>query len=442
MWASGASTVARTMTVGQWHGTMKIAVWHNLPSGGGKRALYYHLKGLVERGHHVEIWCPPTADRTFWPLGALAQEHIVEPSPSPAQGGLLARRFFWPYRNITTALRALDRHCVRCAREIEAGGFDVVFANTCMLSAASPIGRRCARPSVLYLGEPHRRLYEAMPELPRLVAASRAGSLLMRWKSALRDEMRWRALNVQARQERFSAGGFGLILVNSLFSRENVLRAYGLDAKVCYLGVDVELFKPTESRRNYVVGLGSIAAHKGIDRVLAVLALVPEALRPPLIWGANFVDAEYKLYIEGLARSLGVSLSLQVGLSDSEVVRLLGEAVLMLYTPRLEPFGLAPLEANACGTPVVAVAEGGVRETVRDWVNGVLLPDADPAPLARSVVFLLEHPEVLARLRDSARRHVVENWGWGAAVDRLEQHLCELAGSGATAGVSGRHIGA
>ena len=36
----------------------------------------------------------------------------------------------------------------------------------------------------------------------------------------------------------------------------------------------------------------------------------------------------------------------------------------MLYAPRLEPFGLAPLEANACGLPVIAVPEGGVRETV------------------------------------------------------------------------------
>ena len=417
---------------------MRIAGWHNLPSGGGKRALFYHIKGLVERGHDVEVWCPPTADRAFWPLDALAKEHVVEPSPLPARGGLLARRFLWPYRNITTALRALDRHCVQCAREIEAGGFDVVFANTCMLSAASPIGRRCARPSVLYLQEPHRRLYEALPELPGWAAPSRQGSGLTRWRMALRDEMQWRALNIQAREERLNAGGFGSILVNSLFSRESVLRAYGLDAKACYLGVDVELFKPARSRANHVVGLGSITVNKGIDRVLAGLAMVPAAVRPPLVWVGNCVDADYRLYVEDLARSLGVTLSLKVGLSDAEVVRLLGEAALMLYAPRLEPFGLAPLEANACGTPVVAVAEGGVRETIRDGVNGVLLPDDDPGELARCVVFLFEHPKVLAELRESARRHVVENWGWAAAVDRLEHHLREAASAGARpAGGSG-----
>jgi hypothetical protein len=64
---------------------MRIAIWHNLPSGGGKRALYYHVWGLVERGHSVEAWCPPSADQTYLPLGALIREHItpMDWRPSP-----------------------------------------------------------------------------------------------------------------------------------------------------------------------------------------------------------------------------------------------------------------------------------------------------------------------------------------------------------------------
>ena len=56
---------------------MRIAVWHNLPSGGGKRALYYHVRGLVERGHSVEAWCPSTSDRNYLPLSELITEHVV-----------------------------------------------------------------------------------------------------------------------------------------------------------------------------------------------------------------------------------------------------------------------------------------------------------------------------------------------------------------------------
>ena len=56
---------------------VKIAIWHNLPSGGDKRALYYHVKGLVQRGHTVESWCPSTANQSYLPLSELITEHIL-----------------------------------------------------------------------------------------------------------------------------------------------------------------------------------------------------------------------------------------------------------------------------------------------------------------------------------------------------------------------------
>ncbi|MHB1599044.1 MAG: hypothetical protein ACYCXY_09175 [Acidimicrobiales bacterium] len=60
---------------------MRIAVWHNLPSGGGKRALYDQIRGLLELGHYVESWCPPSADQSFLPLGDLVTEHVVDLAP-------------------------------------------------------------------------------------------------------------------------------------------------------------------------------------------------------------------------------------------------------------------------------------------------------------------------------------------------------------------------
>ena len=70
---------------------MRIAVWHNLPSGGGKRALYYHVRGLVERGHSVEAWCPSTSDRNYLPLSELITEHVV-PIDIPQRNKFVARR--------------------------------------------------------------------------------------------------------------------------------------------------------------------------------------------------------------------------------------------------------------------------------------------------------------------------------------------------------------
>ena len=56
---------------------MRIAVWHNLPSGGGKRALHDHVRGLLGRGHTIEAWCPSTADPDYLPLSELIPEHVL-----------------------------------------------------------------------------------------------------------------------------------------------------------------------------------------------------------------------------------------------------------------------------------------------------------------------------------------------------------------------------
>src|SRR5262245_12994093 len=115
---------------------MRIAVWHNLPSGGGKRALYHHVRGLVGRGHVVDSWCPPTADPTFLPLSELITEKVV-PLGGPAERrlGYLGGKLGWftkPYRTVMTNIRAMDQHCRQCADEINRGNYDLLFANSCV----------------------------------------------------------------------------------------------------------------------------------------------------------------------------------------------------------------------------------------------------------------------------------------------------------------------
>src|SRR5437773_10631232 len=110
---------------------MRIAVWHNLPSGGGKRALYYHVRGLIERGHSVEAWCPSTSDRNYLPLSELITEHVV-PIDTRQPGKFIGRILLLGGLNgdELREAKALDEHCRRCADEINRGGFDILFANS------------------------------------------------------------------------------------------------------------------------------------------------------------------------------------------------------------------------------------------------------------------------------------------------------------------------
>jgi glycosyltransferase involved in cell wall biosynthesis len=100
----------------------------------------------------------------------------------------------------------------------------------------------------------------------------------------------------------------------------------------------------------------------------------------------------------------------------------------MVYTPRLEPFGYAPLEANACGTAVVALAEGGVRETVVEGVNGTLVHRCDPDALARPIERLVSDLGLAADFGRSARQHVEQNWGLDRSIDRIESRIMAAAG--------------
>ena len=405
---------------------MKIAVWHNLPSGGGKRALYYHVRGLIERGHTVESWCPTTADQNYLPLSELITEHIIPFSWQHRTAKNRLARLLALYQNVVDKIEAMDQHCQQCAEEIQRGKFDLLFANACRFFRVTSIGRHVKIPKVLYLPEPYRWLYEAMPKLPWVALPS---PNRFRWsarylKSFLKDLIRVQGLRVQAREELVNAQAFDAILVNSLFSRESVLRAYGLDAKVCYLGIDAAKFvNQFRQRENFIVGVGAIVPEKNIRFAIEALAKVREP-RPPLIWVGNVANRSYLDELEQLAQSVNVGFEPKVRIDDDELVSILNRASAMVYTPRLEPFGFAPLEASACGLPVIAVAEGGVRETVINEVNGLSI-EHNLDVMAKSIERILNDKDLARRLGENGRKLVLEKWSLDASIDRLERKFEE-----------------
>src|SRR6202035_5428165 len=149
---------------------MKIAVWHNLPSGGGKRALYHHVRGLVERGHEITCWSLDTADQSYLQLSEFAREHVV--SWRSRNGSRKHTAGDWAdYDRAIDDMRAFDEASRRCAREIEAGDFDLLFANSALPYHVPFVLRHVRLPKVLYLQEPCRGLYEAAPILPWVAGA-------------------------------------------------------------------------------------------------------------------------------------------------------------------------------------------------------------------------------------------------------------------------------
>jgi glycosyltransferase involved in cell wall biosynthesis len=406
---------------------MKIAVWHNLPSGGGKRALYYHVRGLVKRGHEVSCWSLDTADQSYLPLSEFAPERILPTDlKERTRTGLTAWLAPW-YTAAVGRMQAFDEACKRCAEEINAGQFDLLFANGSIGYHVPFIMRHLRMKKVLYLQEPGRFLYEAWPILPWVSSApDDLKTSLFGPRKLLANYPNLQTLRLQAKQEWLNVQACDRVLVNSYFSRESVLRAYGIEAHVCYLGVDRTLFRNLGlGRERFIVGLGSLDPIKRIDLALRAVALLPEP-RPLLVWIANSGSESYRNTISELARSLSVALRIQMAISDSELVATLNKAALLLCTSRLEPFGFAALEANACGLPVVGVAEGGIRETVKDGVNGFLVePDAEG--LARAIDKLLRNPSLAKQMGEAGIANVRQSWDVEESIDRLETNLLQVA---------------
>jgi glycosyltransferase involved in cell wall biosynthesis len=151
------------------------------------------------------------------------------------------------------------------------------------------------------------------------------------------------------------------LLANSRFTQDCIQTAYGVQAPVCYYGVDYDSFYPIDTihKEAFILSVGEMSPRKGFDFLVESLGRIPSNERPPLKLACNSVIPQEQAYIEGLAVQYGVDLQVLTNLDTDELRNLYNRASICAYSPVLEPFGLVPLEAMACETPVVGVRTRG-----------------------------------------------------------------------------------
>lgn len=190
-------------------------------------------------------------------------------------------------------------------------------------------------------------------------------------------------------------------------------------------GYDAETFRPRDSTavrlrfgiNRYVLYAGTLSRHKNLDVVLEALAAAPPDLHF-VITGRT--DVGLRSELESKARSLGLDRRMHlVGyVSRIELAELMSGCAAFVYPSRYEGFGLAPLEAMACGAPVIASRVASLPEVVGD--GGALVPpgEAWTEPLRR----------VLADSRDDwskRARAQAARFDWDTAVEGLSTVLAE-----------------
>lgn len=186
-------------------------------------------------------------------------------------------------------------------------------------------------------------------------------------------------------------------------------------------GVDPKRFSPDgprapRSARRRIVSVGRFVPRKGFDTIIEALPAIPAA-ELVIAGGPGLAqlgaDPE-ACRLRRLATDLGVADRVQLygAVAREEMPALLRSADVVACTPWYEPFGIVPLEAMACGVPVVASAVGGMLDTVVHDVTGLLIPPKDPRACASAINAMLRDAFVGASFGAAGRDRARSRYSW------------------------------
>ncbi len=206
------------------------------------------------------------------------------------------------------------------------------------------------------------------------------------------------------------------------------------DIEIVHPGVEIEHFSP-QPKTSYpsILYLGRIKHYKSIDTLVrampAILADFPEAkLRI-----AGFGEAREDL--EALTSSMGLDTAVHFlgKVSEEDKTKLMGESWVFAYPSSMEGWGIAAIEANAAGTPVVAADVPGLRDSVRVPLSGYLVRHGDAVAFAKQIKAVFADPLLRAQLQVTSREWATR-FTWDRSAGQLLQILKAQVGVGRAIG--------
>jgi len=237
----------------------------------------------------------------------------------------------------------------------------VVSTSHCAAKAVVATGRA---PHVCYCHSPMRYAWDQFDSYFGPERLGRLGS------AAARPVLAW-----LARWDRATAGRVSQFVANSRFVAGRIGRYYNRDASVLYPPVDTRFFTPGDSQqRPYFLVVSALVPYKRLD--VAIRAATRLGVHLKVVGTGPDLD-RLREQADGRTSFLGSV--------DAAELRDLYRGALGLVLPAEEDFGIAPVEAMACGRPVVALGRGGATETVVPGVTGVLVESPDDNAFATAM---------------------------------------------------------
>jgi len=404
---------------------MKIAAYTNSADGSGARRVFFELiKRLKEKGYEIDLYHLSHAKMKAFPLSDYTNKiypyKIGESKESRLRPYLLSLVLNF-FRKILFLMR-LKHISKKMSNDINSRNYDVAFFDVCNLLRVSYHFRYLKIPSLLFLQHPKREAFEPAHFMVRKLSYEGDHFLIKIYKTLSLFVYKMDNMLI-GRISKLNSQFASLILTNSYYTREYIYKVYGVLAKVNYPGIDIDKFKPLGlERKTFVLSVGGIEETKGFDHIIRALSLIPQVKRPDLIIVAGRKQQGIYDYLVQLARENNISMKILEKISDDELVRLYNEALMVVFVPLMEPFGLIPLESNACGTPVIGIREGGIRESIIDGETGILV-DRGEQELVQAITKLIDSQEIREKLGQNGVEYVRKHWTWEKSTTLLEKYF-------------------
>lgn len=395
-------------------------------SGGQNVYVAQVAKHLAAFGHEVDVFTRRDAETLPHVVNWMPRVRVVHLAAGPAR--FVAKEKMLPY---------MDEFCEQLLRfNDEQGDYDILHANFFMSGlVAAEVKRRRGIPFVV--------TFHALGRVRRMHQGGSDGFPEVRMDI----------------EDRIVAEADGII-AECPQDEEDQVRLYGADREKIRLvpcGFDrTELWpidKPLarkklglDVRERVVLQVGRMVPRKGVDdavRGFARLVKRHGVAARLLIVGGESDDADPLKTPEigrlhAIAREEGVADRVSfVGRKTREQLKYYYSAADVFVTmPWYEPFGITPLEAMACGTPVVGANVGGIKYSVRDGETGYLVPPHDAEMLGERLAHLFAHPGLLARFSRQAIERVNRLFTWRRVTAQLAEVYEEVL-AGVIAGLPG-----
>ena len=233
-----------------------------------------------------------------------------------------------------------------------------------------------------------------------------------------------------------------LTLLLSKYAESEFKKVYNGPTRVVRSGMDPARFTPGGDRENIrnrfgfenrdfvLLWLGIFMPHRRLeDAIQAVSILASRGVQVKLLLaGSDYAFPEYFESLKSSTKRLGIESHVIFSgkVADDEIRDFYCACDSFLFPNDQQTWGLAVLEAMACGCPVLVSRGSGVHEVLTDDLNALLFPQRNPEALAAKIERLVTYPELRKQIAENGMRLVRENYNWDRFADQIESIAAEL----------------